>query len=79
MDFSRIEYRRRKFTKVQHNVPENLGLQISRISREQTLSRLVSIGAQHLHLDQVLLPILSSTSFVAALLLLARSLIEFLP
>ena len=40
---------------------------------------LVSIRAQHSHLHQVLLPVLLSTSFVAALLLLARSLIEFLP
>ena len=62
-----------------HNVTEDLSLQISEISRQQTLSMLVSIGAQHPHLHQVLLPILPSSSFVAALLLLARSLIEYLP
>ena len=78
MDFSSIKYRRIKcgsdIQMYKHNVPENLGLQISGISRQQTLSMLVSIGAQHSHLHQVLLPILPSTSFVAALLLLARSL-----
>ena len=50
-----------------HKVAENLGLQISGISRQQTLSMLVSIGAQHSHLHQVLLPILPSTSFLATL------------
>ena len=40
---------------------------------------LVSIEAQHSHLHQILLPILPFASFAAALLLLARSLIEFLP
>ena len=83
MDFPHIEYRKIKcrsdLQTYKHNVPENLGLQISGISKQQTLSMLVSIGAQHSHLHQVLLPILPSTSFVAALLLLARSLTEFLP
>ena len=45
----------------------------------QTLLTVVSIGAQHSHLHQVLLPILLPTPFVAASLLLARSLTEFLP
>ena len=71
MDFSRIEYRGIKcgseLQTYKHNVPENLGLQISGISRQQTLSMLVSIGAQHSHLHQVLLPILPSTSFLATL------------
>ena len=40
-----------------HDVLENLGLQISGISRQQAPSMLVSIGAQHSHLHQVLLPI----------------------
>ena len=83
MDFSRREYRGIKcesdLLTYKHNAPENLGLQISGISWQQTLSMLVSVGAQHSHLHQVSLPILPSTSFVAALLLLARSLIEFLP
>ena len=54
---------------------QRLGLQISGISRKQKLSMLVSIGAQHSHLDQVLLPILPSTSIVVASLLLTRSLV----
>ena len=58
---------------------QRLGLQISGISRKQKLSMLVSIGAQHSHLDQVLLPILPSTSIVVASLLLTRSLVQFLP
>ena len=37
-----------------HDVLENLGLQISGISRQHTPSMLVSIGAQHSHLQQVL-------------------------
>ena len=77
MDFSRIEYRgtkcRSDLLTHKHNVPENLGLQITGISRQQTLFMLLSIGVQHSHLHQVLLPILLSTSFLAALLLLARS------
>ena len=52
-----------------HNAPENLGLQISGISSQQTLFMLVSIRAQHS----------PSTSFVALSLRLSRSLIEFLP
>ena len=40
---------------------------------------LVSIGAQHSYLHQVLLPILPFTPFVATSLLVARSLTEFLP
>ena len=83
MDFAHREYRRIKcrsdLQTYKHKVPENLGLEISGISRQHTLSMLVSIRAQHSHLHQVLLPVLLSTSFVAALLLLARSLIEFLP
>ena len=83
MDFAHREYRRIKcrsdLKTYKHKVPENLGLEISGISRQHTLSMLVSIRAQHSHLHQVLLPVLLSTSFVAALLLLARSLIEFLP
>ena len=51
MDFSRIEYRGIKcgseLQTYKHNVPENLGLQISGISRQQTLSMLVFLGAQH--------------------------------
>ena len=81
--FAHREYRRIKcrsdLQTYKHKVPENLGLEISGISRQHTLSMLVSIRAQHSHLHQVLLPVLLSTSFVAALLLLARSLIEFLP
>ena len=77
MTFSHTEY---YTTKSGSDIPENLGLQISGISRlNQTLSMVVSIGAQHSHLHQVLLPILQSTPFVAASLLLARSLTEFLP
>ena len=83
MDFAHREYRRIKcrsdLQTYKHKVPENLGLEISGISRQHTLSMLVSIRAQHSHLHQVLLPVLLSTSFVAALLLLARSLLEFLP
>ena len=83
MDFAHREYRRIKcrsdLKTYKHKVPENLGLEISGISRQHTLSMIVSIRAQHSHLHQVLLPVLLSTSFVAALLLLARSLIEFLP
>ena len=83
MDFAHREYRRIKcrsdLQTYKHKVPENLGLEISGISRQHTLSMLASIRAQHSHLHQVLLPVLLSTSFVAALLLLARSLIEFLP
>ena len=83
MDFAHREYRRIKcrsdLQTYKHKVPENLGLKISGISRQHTLSMLVSIRAQHSHLHQVLLPVLLSTSFVAALLLLARWLIEFLP
>ena len=49
MDFSRIEYRGIKcgsdLKTYKQNVPENLGLQTSGISRQQTLSTLVSIGA----------------------------------
>ena len=48
-------------------------------SRQQTPFMLVSIGAQHSHLHQVLLPILPFTAFVATSSLLARSLTEFLP
>ena len=58
---------------------ENLGLSISGISRQQTLYMLVSIGTQHSHLHQVLLPILPLTPIVATSPLLARSLTEFLP
>ena len=54
-------------------------LQISGISREQAPTMLVSIGAQHPHLHQVLLLILPFTPFVSTSLLLARSLAEFLP
>ena len=83
MDFSRVEYRGIKcgsdLQTYKHNITKNPGLQISGISRQQTLSVLVTNGVQHSHLHQILLPILPSTSFVAALLLLARSLIEFLP
>ena len=83
MDFAHREYRRIKcrsdLQTYKHKVPENLGLQISEISRQHTLSMLVSIRVQHSHLHQVLLPVLLSTSFVAALVLLARWLIEFLP
>ena len=62
-----------------HDVLENFRLQISGISRQQTPFMLVFIGAQHSHLHQVLLPILPFTLFVATSLLLARSLLEFLP
>ena len=54
MDFSCIKYRGIKcgsdLQTYKHNVSENLGLQISGISREQRLSMLVSIRAQHWHL-----------------------------
>ena len=62
-----------------HDVFKSLGLQISGITRQQTPSMLVSIGVQNSHLHQVLLPFLPYTQFVATLLLLARSLTEFLP
>ena len=62
-----------------HDVLENLGLPISVISGQQTPSMLVSIGAQHSHLHQVFLPILSFTPFVATSLMLARSITEVLP
>ena len=51
MDFPHIEYCRIKcrsdLQTYKHNLPENLALQISGISKQQTLSMLVSIGAQH--------------------------------
>ena len=37
-----------------HNLLQNLGLQISEVSRQKTPSMLVSIGAQYSHLHQVL-------------------------
>ena len=48
-----------------YDVLENLGLQISGISRLQTPSMLVSILIQHSYLHQVLLPILQFIPFVA--------------
>ena len=82
MKFSRIEYHSTKcefdLRAYKHDVPENLGLKISEISRQQTPSMLVSIRTQHSHLHQVLLPVLPSAPFVAGSLLLARSLTEFL-
>ena len=36
-----------------HNILQNLGLQISGISRQQTLLMLTSIGAHHSHLHQI--------------------------
>ena len=81
-DFSCIEYCRIKcgsdLQTYKHSIPQNRSLEISGISRQQTLSMLVSIETQHSHLHQVLLPILPPISFVAALMLLAKSLIEFL-
>ena len=62
-----------------HDVLENLGLQISSISKQETPSILVSIGAQYSHIHDVLLPILPFTPFLATSLLLARSLTELLP
>ena len=83
--FSRLEYHSTKCESVLnldldlHDVLKNLGLQISGISRQQTPSNLVFIGAQHSHLYQVLLSISPCTPFVATSLLLAGSLTEFLP
>ena len=83
MKFSCLEYHSIKYGSdlqmFKHDVLKNLGLQISGISRQQTPSMLVSIGARHSHLHQVLLPILPYTPFVATSLLLARSLTELLP
>ena len=49
MDFSPIEYHGiicgSDLQTYKHNVPKNLGLQNSGISRQQTLSMRVSIGA----------------------------------
>ena len=77
MKFSHIEYHSTKcgpdLRVYKHDVPENLDLKISEISRQQT-PMLVSIGAHHSHLHQVLLPVLPPTPFVAASLLLAKSL-----
>ena len=70
MTFSHLKYRSTKCGsdlqkfKLDENLLENLRLQISVISRQQTPSMLVSIGAQHSRFRQVLLPILSFTPFV---------------
>ena len=84
MKFSRLENHITKYGSdlqtFKHDVLENLGLQISGNSRQQTPSILISIGAQHSHLHQVLCcQFLPFTSFMATPLLLARSLIEFRP
>ena len=80
--FSWLEYHCTKYgsdtQSCKHDAIENLCIQISGISRQQA-PMLVSIGAQHLHLHQVLLPILPLISFAAVSFLLARSLTEFLP
>ena len=59
--FSRLEYYSTKcgsdLQKFKYDVAENLGLQISEISRQQIPPMLVSIGVQHSHLHQVLLQI----------------------
>ena len=81
--FTRLEYHSTKcgsdLQTFKHDVLKNFCLQISGISRQQTPSMLVPIGAQYSHLHQVLLPILPFTPFVATSLLLARSLTEFIP
>ena len=81
--FSRLKYHSTKcgsgLQTYKHDVTKDHGLQISGISRQQAPSMLVSIGAQHSHLHQVLLPILPFTPFVTTSLLLARSHTEFLP
>ena len=51
--FSRVEYHSKKCGSdpqtIKHDVLENLGWQMSGISRKQTPSMLVSIGGQYLH------------------------------
>ena len=65
--------------KFKHDVLENLGLQISGISRQQIPSMLVSIGVQHSQFAPGFVTNITITPFVDASLLLARSLTEFLP
>ena len=84
MKFSCLEYHSTKYGSdlqtPKHDVLKNLGLQIPGIPRQQTTpSMVVSIGAQHSHLHQVLLPVLPYMPFVATSLLLTRSLTELLP
>ena len=57
-----------------HDVLENLGLQIQGFSREQIASMLVSIGAQHSHLPEVLLPF-----FISQVLFAPGFVIPFTP
>ena len=82
MKFSCLEYHSAKcgsdLQTLKHDVLKNLGLQIPGIPRQQTPSMVVSIGAQHSHLHQVLLPVLPYMPFVATSLLLTRSLTELL-
>ena len=62
--FSRLENHITKYRSdlrtLNQDILENLGLQMSGISRQHTPSMLVSIGEQHSYLHQVLLPILPS-------------------
>ena len=81
--FSHLEYHSTKsgfdLQTFKHDVLDNIGLQISGISRQQTASMLISIGAQYSHFHKVLFPILPFTPFVATSLVPARSLTELLP